>query len=841
MVASEGGAAAKPRKVSLGQKRRTSKHGGAEDAGDADTEEAENPGLLLADLVAGTPMVRPVTASPKAKRKRPPRASFAEREQADDDLLGTTFGFEADDDDEGGTGEASGRLMSLVGQLGEAEGGSACSASGRRGMQARPESEFHAGSVGEEVTVEDLLAPLAEAPSFGDVRRQLQVLAKKEAMPEPASEVKRSREERAVQYEHSSKDARKWVPQVQRMRRADQVELGPEPAFVNSTEEIVGTFAATDDFEKELEEATRAAGATEEDLRGARMLPMNPRLRKEEETRQVSRLKALLLREQQSSKRIKKIKSKTYRRIHRKGETKDREVLLERLEHENPELAQALKQEYEKKHAQVRLQRQRNARTKWAQTMQRFAKGDRAAQQEITQQAQRAHDDQKALRRAIKGQDPNQSDDSEAVDLSGSDDEAGGAKGVTRQTLSKAKKLTMDEIRKNVADGDDLPTTGIMGLGFMREAIKRKRETAKKEAEEVLKELEGLGSRLDDSDAEREEGPDTKPQPKSKAAKTFTAEELAKAREQVDVILDRDDNAVECTVSGPLTIKGLKAASAAASGRFAQKRAGVEKPSLVSLAATAAPAPAPAAEKPAAARSDNPWLSMDVAAAATEAKEVPKTTKRKKKTSQGKGPTATQNAEASDLELDAADEDPLSVLNADSEAAKAQRELVRTAFVEGAQEEDFAEEEMERERSKQEKLAKANAGLAGWGHWTGDGVAPPKPRKQKATPETLVDKRPPSVTFYEGTAPQAAKFFSEKVPYGFQNPAQFDQQLRMPTGPEWNALPSHLQRIKPKIFMKVGAIVPPLQYVKHLPEESRAGVIDTWAACKQPKRLKARI
>ena len=35
--------------------------------------------------------------------------------------------------------------------------------------------------------------------------------------------------------------------------------------------------------------------------------------------------------------------------------------------------------------------------------MQRFAKGDRNAQQEISKQAQKAHDDEQALRRAIQG------------------------------------------------------------------------------------------------------------------------------------------------------------------------------------------------------------------------------------------------------------------------------------------------------------------------------------------------------------------------------------------------------------------------------------------------------
>eukprot|EP00434_Breviolum_minutum_P026165 symbB.v1.2.023132.t1/scaffold2095.1/size89733/7 len=120
-----------------------------------------------------------------------------------------------------------------------------------------------------------------------------------------------------------------------------------------------------DDFEKELEEITQAAGetvvthfsreihidpavlpgASEMDLKGAKVLPVNPNLRDAQQIRQVAKLKALMMREQQTKRRVNKIKSKTYRRIHRKSELRDREVMLERLELENPELAKQLKQD----------------------------------------------------------------------------------------------------------------------------------------------------------------------------------------------------------------------------------------------------------------------------------------------------------------------------------------------------------------------------------------------------------------------------------------------------------------------------------------------------------------
>eukprot|EP00441_Pelagodinium_beii_P022635 CAMPEP_0197658690 /NCGR_PEP_ID=MMETSP1338-20131121/45382_1 /TAXON_ID=43686 ORGANISM="Pelagodinium beii, Strain RCC1491" /NCGR_SAMPLE_ID=MMETSP1338 /ASSEMBLY_ACC=CAM_ASM_000754 /LENGTH=871 /DNA_ID=CAMNT_0043235317 /DNA_START=41 /DNA_END=2656 /DNA_ORIENTATION=+ len=853
--ASAEGKPTKGRKVAS----KTQKVAPADAAGSAE-EAMENPGLMLGDFVDGLKL------QPSASSSRQPSARKVKKQKAvkeDMDFAGLGLddveGFEEDGDD----AEASARLLGNVGRLISSEDDTGLGEAARR-PQAQPESEFHAGAVDEEVTVEDLLRPLQEDTSFGDVRRQLEGLAKREAMPEPVSEVKKSREERAVQYDSTSKDVKKWYPQVHRMQKAEQVSLEAEPILTKSTAEIVGHFQAVDDFEKELEEVTRAAGATEEDVRGAEALPMNPRIREEQQVRQVAQLKALMMREQQTKKRVNKIKSKTYRRIHRKSETKDREVLLERLEHENPELAKQLKQEYEKKHAEKRLLRQRNARRKWTQTMQRFAKGDRNAQQEITKQAQKAHDEEKALRRAIRGQDADQSDDSEAVDLSASEDEDNASRNQseTKRTLSKAQRLTVEEIR-NLDEGGELPTSGLLGMKFMREAIKQKRESAKKEAEEVLKELEGIEDKMDDykdidDKSEEEEG---KAPPSTTLEKDkFTEEALAQARKEVDEMLDQEDNVTGCTVAGPLTVKGVKAAEAP---KAPKRRAQGPVPSeVVSTPATPASSSRPAKKV------DNPWevdanpWTGDTSATGHESKvqasggapqqEEPSQSvtspaqsgKRKKKKAKLK--------EAEPVEEHAADddgaEDLLGALSMDSAAAREQRELVRTAFVEGTQEDDFEAELEEEERAKDEKDKAAVGDLPGWGSWAGEGA--PKPRPSKAAERAAAkaaaraaarqNATRSNAVQYDGNA-ESAKYFVDKVPYGIQTPEQYDQELRMPSGPEWNALPSHIQRIKPKFFSKVGAIVPPLQLVKHLPPEQRAGVIEKWAASKQPKRLKAKI
>jgi len=447
MPASEGSAGSKLRRKKA--PRRVAKVAAPCEINDGDDEEEDiNPGVLLRDFVedswtaaaAGRKAARSAAKGVKKAKRGRPAADLGEDDE--EDLL--SFGQSALPEDVG----PSEKLIGAISAASSSRAGAV--AAPRHAEEALPENEFHAGTGGEDISVEDLLAPLADSTGFGDVKKLLQGVSKKEAMPEPLNEVKQGREEREARYKTSSNDIGKFIPQLVRMRKEDQVTLGEvDDKRPNSMSGLVANFRNVDDFEKELEEVTKAAGATEAHMIDHKGLPMNNRIRDQQQTQQVARLKALMLREQQANKRIKKIKSKAYHRIHRKAETREREVLLERLERENPEMAKSLRQDYEKKHAERRMVRQRNARQKWAKTMQRFAKGDEAAQKEITKQAQAARDEDVALKRVVAGRDAEQSDDSEAMDLSDSDGEGGGGKKrLAQRTVDKAKQLTLKELNE---------------------------------------------------------------------------------------------------------------------------------------------------------------------------------------------------------------------------------------------------------------------------------------------------------------------------------------------------------------------------------------------------------
>jgi len=260
----------------------------------------------------------------------------------------------------------------------------------------------------------------------------------------------------------------------------------------------------------------------------------------------------------------------------------------------------------------------------------------------------------------------------------------------------------------------------------------------------------------------------------------------------------------------------------------------------------------PAEETPAATTGSVSAAPVAKAAAATASSKAGK--KRKKKGASGVpaatagdgGGKGSEKDDGDDDNMAGSAEDVLSALNADSAEAREQRDLVRTAFVEGTQLEDFDDEQEEKAKKKEEDAAAASKGLVGWGSWTGTGIRERKPKgkgKGKGK-EAKGDgkggfKRPMRIEVNEGRT-ENPKYFIDQLPYG-KSPDQYEQAMRMPTGPEWNALPTHMDKIKPKYFMKVGAIVAPLQYVKHLPPDQRESAIKTWAASKQPKRLKSKI
>lgn len=221
-------------------------------------------------------------------------------------------------------------------------------------------------------------------------------------------------------------------------------------------------------------------------------LPVSAVVNDDRERRQLARIRTILRAEQIKARRLKKIKSKAYRKLLRKKELKGMAELIARLDKDDPEAAEEVKAELEKKLSNVRLNRQRQARMKWSKAVQRF--GGREVRSEVSKQAQAEADEKRELIRAIKGKSANDSDDS-SDDGSDSDDSD------SSDIVAQVKKSIN---RKVLSAAPEAAGSGLLGLQFMRDAAQRESTKVTEDANKYLDQLDKSesGSDSDFSDEE---------------------------------------------------------------------------------------------------------------------------------------------------------------------------------------------------------------------------------------------------------------------------------------------------------------------------------------------------
>jgi len=244
------------------------------------------------------------------------------------------------------------------------------------------------------------------------------------------------------------------------------------------------------DFEKEFRRAVEESGLNWND-NSAAQLPPTPELQAHNERSQLARIRTLMRAEQIRAHRLKKIKSKTYRKLIRKKEMKGMQELIAKLDKEDPEAAEKIKAELERKLSSLRLNRQRQARIKWAKAAERF--GGREIRSEISRQTQAQQDEKRELIRAIKGRTDRERSDSEmdddVSDSSASDNDD------DDDIVSKVKKAINAKVIGSTETSQ--PEKGLLGMKFMREAENRKKNETISEAKRFAETLEN------DSDGEQ--------------------------------------------------------------------------------------------------------------------------------------------------------------------------------------------------------------------------------------------------------------------------------------------------------------------------------------------------
>ncbi|KYG41023.1 hypothetical protein M433DRAFT_147999 [Acidomyces richmondensis BFW] len=712
-----------------------------------------------------------------------------------------------------------------------------------------------------ELTLSDLLAS-SSLPATNKLAAALNPKKASKAPKElsvPLPKRQQDRVNRAVASEKAIQQLNRWRDTVIHNRRAEFLSFplqDPNRAVPLGKDKFNVQTAPQNELEESIQKIMEESGISSkvdgnrpadeegelikaEEL-GTNKLPIEEVLRRRASLR---RARELLFREEIKAKRIAKIKSRSYRRVHRKQ--KERQAAIERAEREMLGIDDESEREYlERKRAESRMET-KHRDSKWAKTLKATNRTvwDEGARDSVHEEARRREE----LQRRIEGKevfsgeehsDASSDDDHEDDDIS---------------TLRQLQKLKEREIEGGKTE------QGLAGMKFMRAAAERQRKQNEEDIARLKKEIQG--DQYSDVDGSEESGIDDQglgraifgPQGRETSGQS---QKRSKRPELQEGNISEDDSRADPRTQG--TDGNLKVDIGQS-----QKQKGPNKkiskgsgPLVKDLG--------PDRRDPAVQRQHQEtelgaWLSSETA---------PKKSRKDKQLDLRHGedtildlqasksvpaehvdmnkPQATANHNASIHDSSSAGrldgwqtikygkeknshenagdhtspepEDP--IITAKDRAAEYQSRAFAADDVAAA----FDAEKAELMASEDEKEVSTH--LPGWGSWTGHGLSKSirKANKKAAhnplfkhklpggvKPEQRKDAKLDRVIISEKQDRKGKKYLAPMLPHEFETKVQYEGSLRLPVGPEWSTKEVFQRETRPRVVVQRGRVVEAIQ------------------------------
>ncbi|BGP24942.1 U3 small nucleolar RNA-associated protein 14 [Rhodotorula toruloides] len=775
--------------------------------------------------------------------------------------------------------------------------------------EAYPEGEFVAvgksGGADGKVNLDDLLSSFSDSknPRLASLRKSLRPLASSSSSssskvtttnshlkaPGPLSAPLPGRLQdkidREAAYEQTKEETDKWNETVRRMK--GESGLGVEGARHErlvlplvggegdvhrdpNANEWSAKFQPTNELEASIQSLLTTAQMSQSDLQKeekAALATLDPA---DLATRQAElrRQRDLMYRAERKAKRVAKIKSKAYRRIHRKAK--------ERAANGGPQMSLEDLAELdaidggnrvEEERARLELQRAKERATlkhsgkggRWAKKIDGLEGLEEERNAAIRDMVSRREE----LRKKIAGVD---SDDAVDEFASGSDDERD-SDDEDDEDVDTIRRQAFDELaaldaREAAARANDPKLKGVLNMKFMRDAMARADRQVQQEADELkqrLAEMDEAG-RMDENEeddqplalSEQVQGnlgrmvfgpssaavkaagatssltaePDAPPTLSSAATTTtklsgpvsISAPSSSRATARSRPSLSNPGPAVEAETNpwlalasgddtAKLSRKSNKASSAKADSSVAKSAAKADR-------ARAKQADAREAER------EDAKVEIDLGADAALAASVGRNGKEGKRgaeeTPQIGGAMVANGVDADEVGSsdDELDDEEIDAQRGKGRAAFKQRELVREAFANDDVVADFADEkrkEIERDAPREEDNT-----LPGWGSWGGKGAKKAKNPRKFVTKIAGVDESQRKdtglnhVIISERKDRKAAKYMLKDLPFPYTSAAQHEHKLRTPLGPEWSTSTILRDQTLPSVLVKPGVTIRPV-------------------------------
>lgn len=327
----------------------------------------------------------------------------------------------------------------------------------------------------------------------------------------PLAKRQQDRLDRAAAYEKSKETLGRWIETVKANRRAEHLVF-PLPnqdsvATVNAKQlQPTSQGKPKNELEATIQDILQKSGLAEsndqeiedqitkyEELQERKMPVEDVRARRAE----LRMARELLFREEIRAKRVKKIKSKAYRRVHRKEREKQELQEREALEAAGVDLSEEDREKNDRRRAEERMGA-KHRESKWAKAMKKSGRTvwDDEAKAGMTDMAKR--DDELRLRiegrRVAAGSDEEiSSSESENYES----EEEGEAERKLNRQLDGLDEAPENPFRTSTATKG---LSGLAGMAFMQRAEAAKKEANDAAIEEMRRELNGEGSSSEDED-----------------------------------------------------------------------------------------------------------------------------------------------------------------------------------------------------------------------------------------------------------------------------------------------------------------------------------------------------
>ncbi|KAK4987286.1 hypothetical protein LTR50_004712 [Elasticomyces elasticus] len=628
--------------------------------------------------------------------------------------------------------------------------------------------------------------------------------------------------------------ASKLVP-TQQSKPRTELETAIQGILVES-----GLVSAkgTDEEEKKLHAFEELA---------ANKLPLEEVLARRAELR---RARELLFREEAKAKRIKKIKSKSYRRVHRKE--RERQAISDRgIEGLGSDDVEE-REKQDRRRAEERMGA-KHRESRWAKSVRASGRAvwDEDARAGVTEMARRNEE----LRRRIDGRTAHAVTESDvsAVSSDASDDDGGSVD----DDVAERKRLAKQLNRLSADGGDEQSKLGSMK--FMQRAEAAKKARNDEDIERMRKDLakeDGDESSSAEEEVERAGRKTFGPKPTamvrtaSKQARDVLEEgdasgdETRNDEEEAEIIVNDDVSKTTATVKPKSILKNgtrrplqhtesaeeeednvwtrMKTMSKSSKARsLASDMPLLDLSKPVQEVSGVYDSPTPATPE-----SSVKKHSLGTTAARPQMKPAKSVTVSSAPHKNGVGTTvsstngAAKTASApafnsdSDFDSDSATEPPPQILPRNSDKTA----LYQRAFAGDDTTAAFEAEKAETIKVDDDKITSTH--LPGWGSWTGEGLSKAtrrhnhalaaNPLRQILTPGVAPDKRKDAkldrVIMNEGQQRKNKKYLASQLPHEFERREQYERSLRLPVGPEWTTKETFQRMTRPRVVVKQGVV-----------------------------------